>query len=97
VVHGRVPIVSFVLQSVKFDLLFATFPFPVFPEGFRNRRMELVEMVSTWLREEKVAIARKPPRYGVSLATAPVQPVAADCARPRPVLVQLRRRSSAGD
>jgi hypothetical protein len=37
VIQGRVPLISFVLQSVKFDVLFAILPFASMPENFNHR------------------------------------------------------------
>jgi hypothetical protein len=37
VVQGRVPLISFYYQAVKFDMLFALLPYPAMPENFRHR------------------------------------------------------------
>lgn len=53
---GRIPLISFVMQGLKFEILFALFPCRRFPPYFRYRPLEVIDVTAQTLKAGKLTV-----------------------------------------
>jgi hypothetical protein len=53
---GRIPLVSFIMQGLKFEVLFAVFPCRRFPHYFRQSPLHIVDRTAQLLHDGRVSV-----------------------------------------
>ena len=53
---GRIPLITFVMQSLKFDVLFAVLPCTRLPPYFRHRPLDVIDEVASMVRSKQLSV-----------------------------------------